>query len=186
MDSSFRVRYKSGLEPRPVRWVSLLIRNTLKHERVANRLSNLYFIQNCKDELPMRTLKVICLVFCLLSLASALTGIRAVHWSTSGGLNITKQRGVDVFLWSVLNALLYASAAYGIHRRVPVVWKYGWAVLIVSCLEFMIRGIDSARTLPGGWAACIGIVVGGIFVTVYWGAWWNRQRDYFQVLAPKE
>jgi hypothetical protein len=112
--------------------------------------------------------------------------MRAVHWSTSGGLNITKQPGVGALVWSVLNALLYASAAYGIHRRLPVVWKLGWVVLIVSCLEFMIRGITSALTLPGGWAACIGIVVGGIFVTAYWGARWNRQRDYFQVLAPKE
>jgi hypothetical protein len=134
----------------------------------------------------MRALKIICILFCLLSLASALTGMSAVHWSTSGGLHVRKQGGVGALLWSVFNALLYASAAYGIHRRVPVVWKVGWAVLIASSLEFMIRGIGSALTLPGGWVACIGIVVGGIFVTVYWGAWWNRQRDYFQVLAPKE
>jgi hypothetical protein len=30
--------------------------------------------------------------------------------------------------WSLFYALLYASAAYGIQRRVPVVWKLGWAV----------------------------------------------------------
>jgi hypothetical protein len=134
----------------------------------------------------MHNLKIVCVLFCVLSLASALTGIRAIHWSTSGGLEITKQIGIGVTLWAVFNALLYASAAYGIHRRIPVVWKLGWGVLIFSCLEFMLRAMSSALTLPEGWAACIGIVVGAIAVTVYWGRWWNRQRDYFRVAETKK
>ena len=134
----------------------------------------------------MRILKIVCVLFCILSLVSALTGIRAIRWSTSGGLNITKQTGVGVALWAVFNTLLFASAAYGIHRRIPVAWKLGWAVLILCCLEFMIRAISSALTLPDGWAACIGIAVGAMVVTVYWGRWWNRQRDYFRVAETKK
>jgi len=134
----------------------------------------------------MRALKVFCILFCLVSVASALTGIRAVHWSTSGGLDITKQTGVGATLWSVFLALVYAGVAYGIHRRVPVVWKLGWAVLIVSSLEFTVGGIASALTLPDGWVACVGILVAGIAITLYWGAWWNRQKDYFHSVGRPE
>src|SRR5438876_11584945 len=71
----------------------------------------------------MRTLKAICIVFCLLSVVSVLTGIRSFHWSTSDGLNITRQGGLINTLWSVFSSLLYATAAYAVHRRIPVVWK---------------------------------------------------------------
>jgi hypothetical protein len=134
----------------------------------------------------MRTLKAICILFCVLCIASALTGIRTIHWSTSEGLNITKQADFGNTLWSVFNALLYPGAAYGIHRRAPVVWKLGWAVLIISFLEFAIRGLSVSLSLPNGWVASVGILIGGIVVTVYWGAWWGRQRDYFRVVSAKE
>jgi hypothetical protein len=133
----------------------------------------------------MRTLKIVCVFFCLFSLASALTGTRAIDWSY-GGLHITKQAGIGVMLWSVFNALLYASAAYGIQRRVPVVWKLGWAVLIISSLQFVIGGVSSALRQSGGQIGAAGVLVGGVLVTVYWGRWWNRKRDYFHIVAPKE
>src|SRR5580704_2222755 len=127
----------------------------------------------------MRTLKAFCVLFCLFSLVSALTGVRAFHWSTSDGLNITRQGGLINTLWSVFNALLFASAAYGIDRRIPVVWKLGWAVLTVFFLEFAIGGVSSVLRQPGGWIGAAGILVGGVLVAVYWGRWWNRQKDYF-------
>lgn len=133
----------------------------------------------------MRTLKAICILFFLLSVVSALTGIRTFHWSTSDGLNITRQGGLGNTLWSVFSSLLYASTAYGIHRRIPVVWKLGWAVLIVSFLEFTIGGVSSVLRQPGGWIGAAGILVGGVLVAVYWGRWWNRQRDYFHIVATK-
>ena|SRR5260221_8028732 len=132
----------------------------------------------------MRALKIVCLLFSLLSVASVLTGVRAVNVTTSWGLNITKQPGVGALLWSVFNALLYASAAYGIQKRLPVVWKLGWVVLVVSSLEFMIRAMGSATKVPGSWVLCIGILVGAVAVTVYWGAWWNRQMGYFRKVGP--
>jgi hypothetical protein len=134
----------------------------------------------------MRNLKMVCVLFCILSLASALSGIRANRLSTSGGLEITKQMGIGFTLWTVFNAMLYGSAAYGIHRRIPLVWNLGWAVLIFSPLEFMIRALSSVLSLAGGWAPCIVIVVGTIAVTIYWGRWWNRQRDYFRVPETKK
>jgi len=134
----------------------------------------------------MRTLKAICIVFCLLSVVSALTGIRSFHWSTSDGLNITRQGGLINTLWSVFSSLLYATAAYAIHRRIPVVWKLGWVVLIVSFLEFTIGGVSSVLRQPGRWIGAAGILVGGVLVAVYWGRWWNRQRGYFHIVAPKE
>jgi hypothetical protein len=134
----------------------------------------------------MRTLKAICILFCLMSVVSAITGIRTFHWSTSGGLNITSQGGIVNALWSVFNSLFYASAAYGIHRRIPVVWKLGWAVLIVSFLEFTIGGVSSVLRQPGGWIGAAVILVGGMLVSVYWGRWWNRQRGYFHIVAPNE
>lgn len=134
----------------------------------------------------MRTLIAICILFCLLTAVSAVTGIRTFHWSTSDGLNITRQGGLVNTLWSVFSSLLYASAAYGIHRRIPVVWKLGWAVLIVSFLEFTIDGVSSVLRQPGGWIGAAGILVGGVLLAVYWGRWWNRQRGYFHIVARKE
>jgi hypothetical protein len=134
----------------------------------------------------MRTLKAICILFCLLSLVSAVTGIRTFHWSTSDGLNITRQGGLVHTLWSVFSSLLYASAAYGIHRRIPIVWKLGWAALIVSFLEFATGGVSSVLRQPGGWIGAAGILVGGALVAGYWGRWWNRQKDYFHNVASKE
>jgi hypothetical protein len=134
----------------------------------------------------MRSLKAICILFCLLSVVSALTGIRTFHWSTSDGLNITRQGGLVNTLWSVFSSLLYATAAYGIHRRIPVIWKLGWAVLIVSFLEFTIGGVSSILRQPGGRIGAAGILVGGVLVAVYWGRWWNRQRGYFHIVAPEE
>src|ERR1700730_1032931 len=133
----------------------------------------------------MRTLKAICILFCLLSVVSAVTGIRTFHWSTSDGLNITRQGGLVHTLWSVFSSLLYASAAYGLHRRIPVVWKLGWAVLIVSILEFTTGGVSSVLRQPGGWIGAAGILVGGVLVAVYWGRWWNRQRGHFHIVAKE-
>jgi hypothetical protein len=87
--------------------------------------------------------------------------------------------------WSLFYALLYASAAYGIQRSVPVVWKLGWAVLIISSLQFMIGGLSSVLRQPGAWIGAAGILVGGALISVYWGRWWNRQRDYFHTVAPQ-
>jgi hypothetical protein len=117
---------------------------------------------------------------------SALTGIRTFHWSTSDGLNITRQGGLANTLCSFFSSLLYAIAAYGVHRRIPFVWKLGWAVLIVSFLEFTIGGVSYVLRQPGGRIGAAGIIVGGVLVAVYWGRWWNRQRDYFHIVAPKE
>jgi hypothetical protein len=133
----------------------------------------------------MRTLKAICILFCLLSVVAAFTGIRTFHWSTSDGLNITRQGGLVYILWAVFSSLLYASAAYGIHRRIPVVWKLGWAVLIVSFLEFTTGGVYSVLRQPGGWIGAAGILVGGVLVAVYWGRWWKRQRGYFRIVAKE-
>lgn len=132
----------------------------------------------------MRSLIAVCIFFCLLSVVSALTGIRTFHWSTSDGPHITRQNGLGNTLWSIFSALLYASAAYGVHRRAPVVWKLGWAVLIMTFLEFTIGGVSSVLRQPGGWIGAAGILIGGVLVAVYWGTWWKRQRDYFVV--PKE
>jgi len=57
---------------------------------------------------------------------------------------------------------------------------------IVSFLEFTIVGVSSVLTQPGGWIGAAGILVGGVLVAVYWGRWWNRQRAYFHIVAPKE
>jgi len=115
----------------------------------------------------MRTLKIAC-VFCAFLLAATLTGTRGINWSY-GGLHITKHAGIGVMLWSLFNALLYASAAYGIQRRVPVVWKLGWAVLVISSLQFMIGGLSSVLRQPGGWIGAAGILVVGALVSVCWG-----------------
>ena len=129
----------------------------------------------------MRLLKAVCILFCLLSVASSVTGIRTVRWSTAAGLTITKQSGIGIAVSSLVVALVYAIAAYGIHRRAPIVWNLGWVALVICFLSFSISALSSSLRLPRPdcWIASTAIVVVGAAVTAYWGAWWKRQKGYF-------
>lgn len=130
----------------------------------------------------MRLLKAFCIVFCLLSLISAFTGVHAVHYSYAGNV-VTRQLGVDHsrlgMIVSVLNALLLAAAAYGIHTRALLAWKLGFAYLAIAYLGFIIQVLSASLRLPEGWVAAVAVGAVSSLIFLWWGLWWKRQRDYF-------
>src|ERR1700730_5797284 len=132
----------------------------------------------------MDRLKIICALFCLMCVASAITGVQAVHLSThnsSSDASITMHSGYGR-VWSLVSALIYAGAFYGIQKRAPIGWKLGWCALIVSFLQFSIGALSFSLKLPqpARWILSTAILVTGAGVTAYWGIWWKRQKSYFR------
>jgi hypothetical protein len=113
----------------------------------------------------VRTLKFMCLAFCVLSVLFIIAGRVPI-------------RDVPIELaYAGLNA-----AFYGIQKRAPIVWKVGWIVLAFGLLDFFIQALSSIRRIPGAshpWVFRTFILVIGILVGLYWGFWWRRQRPYF-------
>jgi hypothetical protein len=139
----------------------------------------------------MRNLKIICIFFCLLSVTSAITHIHAFRWSLHAAPGapvttatvVTKRSGFGATFLSLVGALFYAVAAYGIHRRAPIAWKLGWGVLGIASLSFLIQTLSFSLKLPQPdlWIASLAILVGDTAITVYWGFWWKRQKSYFNL-----
>ena len=141
----------------------------------------------------MRILKIICILFCLLSLASALTGLQSSHVSVSAGKSVKTSasivitKSVSFRIYAFSQAVLWAAAAYGIHKKIPITWKLGWVVLVTSSLEATVSALSYSLRLPfpDYWIASSAIVIGFCAVTVYWGFWWKRQRNYFESREAK-
>jgi len=141
----------------------------------------------------MHNLKMICICFCLLFIAEGVTGIYGVHWSYHAGpgsapvssLVLDKENGfhtkIETTIELVVNILMFAGVAYGIDRRVAIVWNLGWGVLAYSALAFLIPALSFSMNLPQGqsWILSPIILLGGVGITAYWGLWWKQQRGYF-------
>jgi hypothetical protein len=128
----------------------------------------------------MHTLKTICLFFFLLSLVSVIEGGLAIHPSPFRSMSLS--HGVFGTTVSILDAVFWACAFYGIHKRAPIAWNLGWAVIVVGLLEFLIFGLSSTMRLPQAdnpWIASAAVVVVGGAVATYWSIWWKRQKGYF-------
>ena len=127
----------------------------------------------------MRVLQAICVLFCLLSIASAVTGIQSIR-ATSDGVAISRYSGFGR-CYAIAAALVFAAAFYGIHRRSLVAWKLGWMVLAALTLGIVISALIDAlkQPTPGHWMASCFMVIGGSAVAVFWGIWRKRQRGYF-------
>lgn len=132
----------------------------------------------------MRIFKIVCVIFCAWSVATFLRSVRDIH-AAPVGTSITRNAVIGIIL-SVVGAVLWASALYGVHRRSLMAWKLGWVIIAVFFLEFIVLGLSSTMRLPktdSPWIASAALVVVAIVVAFSWGRWWNRQRNYFE--TPK-
>lgn len=136
----------------------------------------------------MRILKIICILFCFFSLVSAFTGLRSMHasvifnkagHSSSAGMTVTKN--IVFRIYSFFNAVLFAAAFYGIQKRKPATWRFGWFVMIFSSLSALISALSDSlcQPTPSNWIASSAIVLGTGVVLAFWGFWWKRQKAYF-------
>ena len=84
-------------------------------------------------------------------------------------------------LRALVSLAFFASAFYGIHRRVPLTWKLGWGVIVGGYLWFIVSVLSTTLKMPqpDRWIASCSIVIGTLLVVLYWGYWWWRQKQYF-------
>jgi hypothetical protein len=121
--------------------------------------------RSTNDWLAMRVLQAICVLFCLLCILSAVTGIQSII--VADRVAITRHSDLGR-LYAILTAALCAAAVYGIHRRAPIVWKLGWVVLAASFLSFVVMATPDAlrQPPPGCWIISCFIVIGGAVVSI--------------------
>jgi hypothetical protein len=127
----------------------------------------------------MPTLKIVCLVFCAMGVASAVSGVSAVSL-TPGHTEIGRHDGTGRIVALGL-AAAFALAWYGIHRRHVATWWLGWFLFFAILGDFLYGTLLFAFGLSGGerWAVLGGIALIVLLVFAYWASWWKRQRAYF-------
>ena len=127
----------------------------------------------------MRTLKIICLVFCAMGIASALSGVSAVSF-TPGHTEISRHDW-NGRVFAVGPAGAFALAWYGIHKRHVAPWWLGWFLFVAILGDFLYGTLLFAFGLSGGerWAVLGGIALMVLLVFGYWASWWKRQRTHF-------
>jgi hypothetical protein len=132
---------------------------------------------------PMTKLKSLCLFLGLAYLAVALSGINAVS-GTRSGMTVSHLNAFGR-IWAVAVALILATFAYGLHRRMPIVWKAGFILLALGYIDAAVQAVTAtyraadAVSFSSFWLPSALVVLVGGAVTIYWGLWWKRQRSYF-------
>ena len=131
----------------------------------------------------MRALKWLFVLGCIASVASAISGVQSFSYDSRTGSHTSYFAGWDR-LWAVASALICGFAAWGIHRRAPIMWPLGWVALVVSAVIFVVEAAVALLSQPYGWVGVIGAIVGAVLVVTYWGIWWQRHRGYFTPEGP--
>ena len=128
----------------------------------------------------MRTFQVICIGFCLLCVASAITGISYIEIANNNPVKI-EYADITGRIFSIVFACAFAAVAYGIQKRAKIIWIVGSILFIIIFIATLFEILSFTLRLPGVelWVATIGCLLGFGFVASYWGAWWLRQRIYF-------
>lgn len=132
----------------------------------------------------MKILKYCCLFFCVMCLVAAITGIQSARTDQTG-IYITKFNDNFGRIYVLLMSGVFAAGFYGIQKRLFITWKLGWPMLIWGYLSFVLQAVVSTyyvakiKDFPSFWLPLILCIVGGAAVTVYWGFWWKRQKNYF-------
>jgi hypothetical protein len=132
----------------------------------------------------MRLFKVFLAFFCALSAIDFIVAASGIH--LRDGAPYSKHL---LMAGSLISMLLAAAALYGLQKRTLIVWKLGWCYLVASYLSWLRATLSSIRKIPPAdhpMVAYAAVVIGGATVAVYWGFWWNRQKNYFVSAQPAQ
>jgi hypothetical protein len=129
--------------------------------------------------MSMRALQWLLVAGCIGGLVSVVTGVQSFSFDSATGSQVSHYVTVWERVWGVVTAVVCGLAAWGIYRRAPIVWPFGWVALVVSALWFVVEAAIMLLPQPYGWVGVIGAAVGAVLVVAYWGVWWQRHREYF-------
>jgi hypothetical protein len=128
----------------------------------------------------MNKLKFGLLFLCAVSIALL---VASVHAAILARNNVPLDLHAAVrWTFSIVNALALAGAAYGIHRRWPVIWRLGWVAIAFSSLGFLRSVLSASVRIPQKEHPLVFVLsaaVGDVLVTFYWSWRWARSKDYF-------
>ena len=167
-----------------------MTRNTLAWLIPILMFSGLFYVlRNVKVELPrpsdflnMGNLKIIFALFCLLFTAYVIVGVLPIPVDFPRGVASLHSRSAVTH--SLLSALFFGAAIYGIHKRMVIAWRLGWVCLGAVYIAWLRQCLSLTRTtaqadrLP--WFVAVSMAVVGTLVTFYWSVWWKKQRGYFK------
>ena len=167
---------------------AFLTRNTLAWLIPILMFTGLFYIlRNVKVELPRTSdfltignLKIVFALFCLLFTVYFIVGVLPVPVDWPRNLPVPSLHSRAAVTDSLLSALFFGAALYGIHKRTVTAWRLGWVYLGGGYIS-LIRSLT--RTVPEGGSPRIFLAVavtGASLVFLYWGFWWKKQRGYFK------
>ena len=130
----------------------------------------------------MRILMALLILFCVLCIVPPSLVFRRSSGLAYGTV-ITYHYGYGR-LYALGAAVLSGVAFYGVYRRSPIAWKLGWLFLFAGAMDFIFEAWLGLIHQPYGWVGALGATVCVIAVTIYWGIWWQRHRDYFTPNGP--
>jgi hypothetical protein len=125
----------------------------------------------------MRIFKLAILTLGVLPVASAI--VHGVILTRSAPLDSHSSIGL---MRALVIACVYAAAAYGIHRRMPIVWNIGWAAIAFLFLYVLWTALPLSLRIPPKdhpFIFCVAVLIADAVVALGWGWWWWRNRPYF-------
>ena len=117
----------------------------------------------------MRILKAMLMVACVMSAISIFRPI-------------VQPGGTFGIVSSIVDTAVFGCAIYGIHRRAPLMWKLGFAIIVGLGAQFLIQSLIIWSSIGRATNARIEsgfLTIATLAVTAYWLFWWKRQRAYF-------
>jgi hypothetical protein len=84
---------------------------------------------------------------------------------------------------SIIDAAVFGAALYGIQKRIPLMWKLGFAGIVMGAASFLVHSLGVVRSVPTRPTVAhfqLGfLAIATVVVTGYWLLWWKRQKPYF-------
>ena len=149
-----------------------------------------YMLRNVKVELPRTSdfltignLKILFALFCLLFTVYFVLGVLPVPIDFPRNWGVPSLHSRSAVTHSLLSALFFGAALYGIHKRMVTVWRLGWVCLGAGYISWLRQCVSLTRTVAQAdhpKVAFAAAAIGGTLVTFVWGLWWKRQRGYFK------
>jgi hypothetical protein len=126
----------------------------------------------------------------VLSFASSFTGISSYHASASSN-DLSHSGAIITYYhdqwgrWLALaNGIFLGFMAYGIWKRLYLIWKLGFVLIALSAVSFVFNVLGDPNALPHVSGRpllvfTIFISAGALAVGAYWTVWWYKKKDYF-------